>query len=307
MKNEPILVLLAAGMGSRYGGLKQIDPVGPNGEILMDYSLYDAREAGFKRVIFIIKKQDEEAFDEAIGNRIKKYFEVRYAYQDLDDLPEGYENPEGREKPWGTSHAVLAARDLIDAPFCVLNADDYYGREAFEMIYKVLTEYEEKDTPEYTMIAYQLMKTLSDHGHVARGVCKVDDDGYLKEIVERTKIIKTEDGASFSEDDGETWEPLDPDSIVSMNFWGFGPSLIDFLKEGFPPFLDKALRENPMKAEYLLPTSVGNLMEAGKVVVKTMACPEKWYGVTYKQDKPVVVEAIQKMIDAGKYPSPLWE
>lgn len=309
MPKQAILVILAAGMGSRYGGLKQIDPVGPKGELVIDYSLYDAYQAGFRRVIFIIKKEIEEDFKDKIGKRMEDYFSVQYAYQSLDDLPSGYENPVGRSKPWGTSHALLAARDMIDSPFCVINADDYYGRKAFSLVHEELINmasqsHEEK--PHYIMVGYDLMKTLSKYGHVARGICDVDRQGHLLNIVERTKIIEKNNLAFFTEDD-QSWQQLSDETTVSMNFWGFDPSLIGFLKAGFPAFLDKALEENPLQAEYLLPTSVGDLIKAGQVAVKVLRSPDQWYGVTYQDDKPQVEAAIRQMVADGKYQSPLWE
>ncbi|MDI9491193.1 MAG: nucleotidyltransferase [Clostridiaceae bacterium] len=307
MSNQPILVILAAGMGSRFGGLKQIEPIGPSGEIIMDYSLFDAYKAGFRRVVFIIKKEIEQEFDQIIGKRIAKYFDLRYAFQDINDLPAGYQNPEGRIKPWGTSHALLAARDQIDAPFCVINADDYYGREAFRLVYDFLNEIK-PDNPkhQYLMVGYELMKTLSKHGHVARGICEVDSENKLKHIVERTKIIER-DGSAFMTEDGENWEQLPQDSTVSMNFWGFDLSLIDFLKVQFPSFLDQALIADPQKAEFLLPTSVAELIKDDKVEVVVKTSSDQWHGVTYKEDKPQVEQEIINLIDKGMYTSPLWE
>ncbi|NLZ71878.1 MAG: NTP transferase domain-containing protein [Clostridiaceae bacterium] len=306
---QPILVILAAGMGSRYGGLKQMDPIGPNGELIIDYSLHDAYQAGFRRVVFIIKEEIEADFKEIIGNRMSDYFEVQYAYQNIHDLPEPFKNPEERIKPWGTSHALLAASDLIDAPFCVINADDFYGKQAYQIVYQELQKMIDqpaKKKPQYIMIGYQLMKTLSKFGHVARGICEVDSSGRLKHIVERTKIIEKDNLAFYTEDD-ETWHQLSDDTIVSMNFWGFDPSLIDFLKAEFPSFLEQAMVENPLKGEFLLPNSVGNLIDEDKadVLVKTSA--DQWYGVTYQKDKPQVEKEIVSLIEAGKYNSPLWE
>ncbi|NLJ70564.1 MAG: nucleotidyltransferase [Clostridiaceae bacterium] len=310
MSNQPILVILAAGMGSRYGGLKQIEPIGPNGEIIMDYSLYDAYQAGFRRVVFVIKKEFEQEFDEIIGKRISRYFSVQYAFQDINDLPYGYNNPEERVKPWGTSHALLAARDIIDAPFCVINADDYYGREAFQIVYDFLTEIEEKSAEsksQYLMVGYKLMKTLSKYGHVSRGICEVDLQDKLIHIVERKKIVERDNKAFMTEDDGQTWEEIPHQSTVSMNFWGFDISLIDYLKAQFPTFLDQALVENPLKAEFLLPTSIAELISAGTVEVVVKTSHDQWHGVTYKEDKPQVEQEIQKLIDSDVYSSPLWE
>ncbi|MGB4609521.1 MAG: sugar phosphate nucleotidyltransferase [Saccharofermentanales bacterium] len=310
MLKQPILVILAAGIGSRFGGLKQIEPVGPNGEIIIDYSLYDAYQAGFRRVVFIIKKEIEQEFDEIIGKRITQYYSVQYAFQDVNDLPAGYHNPQTREKPWGTSHALLAARDIIDAPFCVINADDYYGREAFKIVFDFLVKLEEKPVgskPQYLMVGYELMKTLSKHGHVARGICEVDSQNKLIYIVERTKIVERDNRAFMTEDDGQTWEEIPRNSTASMNFWGFDVSLINYLKAQFPPFLDQALPENPLKAEFLLPTSIAELIIDDKVEVVVKTSPDQWHGVTYKEDKPQVEHEIRKLIDRGVYSSPLWE
>lgn len=308
MKKEPILVILAAGMGSRYGGLKQIDPLGPNGEVVIDYSLFDAYEAGFRRVVFIIKKEFEEDFKEVIGNKIEKHFEVQYAFQNIEDLPEGFRNPEDRVKPWGTGHALLAAKHMIDAPFCVINADDFYGKEAYRIVYQELLNMQEtdKETPEYLMIGYQLMKTLSKHGHVARGICDLNAQQHLTGIIERTKIIEKDHLAFFTEDE-ETWKQLPEDTTVSMNFWGFDVSVLDFMEERFPAFLEVAMQENPLKAEYLLPNIIGELIKEKKIEVAVKTSHDQWYGVTYKDDKPQVQKAIQNMIDEGVYQSPLWE
>lgn len=309
MSNQPILVILAAGMGSRYGGLKQIEPIGPNNEIIMDYSLYDAYRAGFRRVIFIIKDEFKEEFDQAIGKRISKYFTVEYAFQEITDLPDNYSQPKERIKPWGTSHALLAARDLIDAPFCVINADDYYGSNAFEIVYNFLTNSENRPNnskPQYIMVGYQLMKTLSKHGHVARGICEIDSNSKLIHIVERTKIIER-DGQAYMTEDDTNWEELPTDSTVSMNFWGFDHSLIGYLKEQFPLFLDQALIDDPLKAEFLLPSSVAELISEDKVQVTVKTSSDQWHGVTYKEDKPKVEEEISKLVDKGIYSSPLWE
>ncbi|NLJ95094.1 MAG: nucleotidyltransferase [Clostridiaceae bacterium] len=305
---QPILVILAAGMGSRYGGLKQIDPIGPNGEIIMDFSLFDAYKAGFRRVIFIIKEEIETEFKEIIGNRISDYFEVQYAFQNVEDLPAPFKNPKDRIKPWGTSHALLSAADLIDAPFCVINADDFYGKKAYKIVYDELQNMitnPAKDKPEYVMIGYELMKTLSKHGHVARGICDVNSAGYLNHIVERTKIIEKDNLAFYTEDES-TWHQLPEETVVSMNFWGFDTSLIDYLKAEFPKFLDNAMEENPLKAEFLLPNSVGNLIDASEVNVKVKTSPDQWYGVTYQEDKPQVEKEIASMIETGEYKSPLW-
>ena len=247
MSKKPVLVVMAAGMGSRYGGLKQIDPVGSHGEAILDYSVYDAHEAGFETVVIIIKEAIRKDFMETVGARLAKApVEIRYAYQELNMLPEGYSVPAERTKPWGTCHAVLCAKDAIDgAPFAVINADDYYGKSAFRTIYQALENAKDGEKFDYCMIGYELCKTVSDHGTVARGVCEMDDKGYLQKVVERTKIAKTPDGIRFTEDDGASWTDLTPDTLVSMNMWGFTPSFLEELAAGFPAFLDKALVENP--------------------------------------------------------------
>ena len=306
MQKKPILVVLAAGMGSRYGGLKQIDPVGPSGEVIMDYSLYDAKRAGFETVVFIIKHEIEEAFKETVGQRAEKFMEVRYAYQQLDDLPEGCTLPEGREKPLGTGHAILAARDVLDAPFAVINADDYYGPSAFKTIYDYLAS-DGCGVGKYGMVAYRLDSTVTEHGTVARGLCQVDENGHLVNVVERTKIGTYEGGIHFTEDDGATWTDVPGDTIVSMNLWGFTESFVGEAKARFAKFLDKALVENPLKGEYFLPSVVSELIGEGKARVKVLHSTDKWYGVTYKEDKPVVVQAIADKTAAGVYPEKLWE
>ena len=320
---KPVLVIMAAGMGSRYGGLKQIDPVDDKGHIIMDFSIYDARRAGFEEVIFIIKKENEQLFREAIGDRISKTMKVHYVFQEIQDLPDGFKVPEGRMKPWGTGHAVLSARDVIHGPFAVINADDYYGPEAFRLIYDFLTvsnsctekagdrnhgalEERKQDActgqpQEYVMAGYLLKNTLTDHGSVARGVCSTDDSGNLLSIVERTKIIRTKDGAAYTEDDGKTWIPVSADSVVSMNMWGFPESFLEELKERFPVFLKKELAENPMKCEFYLPFAVNDVMEEGKARVKVLTVHDVWHGVTYAEDKQEVVDAMRELKDAGVY------
>lgn len=299
--SKPVLVIMAAGMGSRYGGLKQIDTIDAQGHIIMDFSIYDAKLAGFEKVVFIIKKENLEVFKEVIGNRVAEKMEVSYVFQELTNLPEGYALPEGRVKPWGTGHAVLSAIDAIDGPFAVINADDYYGREAFAKIYDFLATHEDDDKYRYAMVGYVLENTLTDHGHVARGVCVTDENNYLTGINERTKIAKRDGGAAYTEDD-ETWVPLPLDCTVSMNMWGFSKSLLEELNAQFPAFLEEGLKTNPMKCEFFLPTVVNNLIDADRATVTVLTSADKWYGVTYKEDKEVVVEAIRKMEESGKYP-----
>ena len=305
---KPTLFLLAAGMGSRYGGLKQIDPVGNHGQLIIDYSIYDARRAGFETVVFVIKHEIEEAFREAIGSRMEKVINVKYAYQELSDLPEGYSVPEGRVKPWGTCHAILAARKVVDGPLAVVNADDYYGPEAFKTIYDYLsTHADSEDCYEYCMVGYLLGNTVTEHGHVARGVCVEDENNYLATVTERTHIEKDGENARFTEDGGETWEALPGDTIVSMNLWGLSRSFMAEAEARFSAFLDKALVEPPLKGEYFLPSVISSLIEEGKARAKVLRSADKWYGVTYQADKPVVVAAIAEKTAAGVYPDKLWE
>ena len=308
MSKKPVLVVMAAGMGSRYGGLKQIDSVGSHGEAILDYSVYDAHEAGFETVVIIIKEAIRKDFMETVGARLAKApVEIRYAYQELNMLPEGYSVPAERTKPWGTCHAVLCAKDAIDgAPFAVINADDYYGKSAFRTIYQALENSKDGEKFDYCMIGYELCKTVSDHGTVARGVCEMDDKGYLQKVVERTKIAKFEDGIRFTEDDGASWTDLTPDTLVSMNMWGFTPSFLEELAAGFPAFLDKALVENPAKGEYFLPFVVEALLRSGKASVKVLPSQDQWFGVTYAADKPLVVAALRKKAEDGLYPDGLW-
>lgn len=305
--NKPVLVIMAAGMGSRYGGLKQIDPVDDEGHIIMDFSMFDAKRAGFEKVIFIIKKENEADFKEAVGDRMAKYMDVSYAFQELSNIPEGYEVPEGRVKPWGTAHAVYSAFDQIDGPFAVINADDYYGSEAFQLIYDYLSTHKDDDKYRYTMVGYELGNTVTDNGHVARGVCSMNEKGELIAIHERTRIEKRDGGIAFTEDDGNTWNFVPADTTVSMNMWGFSKSILDEIKKGFSAFLDEGLKTNPMKCEYFLPTVVSNLLGEDRATVAVLKSADKWYGVTYKEDKPVVVAAIQKMKEEGRYPKHLWE
>ena len=307
MAKKPVLVVMAAGMGSRYGGLKQIDPVGSQGEAILDYSLYDAHEAGFETAVIIIKKAIEKDFMDTVGARLKKCpMEIRYAYQEhYKELPEGFEIPAERTKPWGTSHAVLCAKNEIgDAPFVVLNADDYYGKSAFKVAYDALMEAQEGSN--YFMVGYQLGNTVTDNGSVARGVCQTNEEGYLTAIVERTRIEKYEGGIRFTED-GENWEDLAFDTPVSMNMWGYTTEFLKEVEARFPKFLEEDVPKNPAKAEFFLPMTVGALLKEGKATVKVLRTPDKWYGVTYAADKPQVVAALKEMTEAGKYPDGLWK
>ena len=294
---KPVLVIMAAGMGSRYGGLKQIDPIDEQGHIIMDFSIYDALAAGFEKVVFIIKKANEEAFKECIGNRMSDKIKVEYVYQELEKLPEGFSVPEGREKPFGTGHAILCCKDVLDGPFAVINADDYYGREAFELIYNYLAAHQDDEKYRYTMVGYLLANTVTDNGHVARGICEMNKEGELVGITERTKIEKRDGGIAFTEDDGETWTPVASDTTVSMNMWGFTHSILKEIRDRFPAFLDQGIKSNPMKCEYFLPAVVSDLLGEGRATV----------AVIKSADKPVVVAAIQKMKEEGLYPEHLWE
>ena len=304
---KPVLVIMAAGMGSRYGGLKQIDPVDNEGHIIMDFSIYDAKRAGFEKVVFIIKKAIEKEFKAGIGDRISQYMDVEYVYQELDTLPEGFEVPEGRVKPFGTGHAILSCKDVVDGPFVVINADDYYGVHAFQEIYNYLTENEDDEKYHYAMVGYILSNTLTENGYVSRGICEMDKDAFLTGITERTHIEQRDMGVQFTEDDGQTWEDIAADSIVSMNMFGFTASMLKELECRFPEFLEKGLKENPMKCEYFLPSVVSDLIEEDKADVKVLRSEDRWYGITYKEDKEAVVSAVQKLKDTGVYPQHLWE
>ena len=298
------LVIMAAGIGSRFGGgIKQLEKMGPNGEIIMDYSIYDARKAGFNKVVFIIRKDIEADFKEIVGDRIASIMDVEYVYQDINSLPAGYSVPQGRTKPWGTGQAVLMCKDVVKEPFAVINADDFYGQEAFRKIYEFLINNKDENT--YGMIGYKLSNTLSENGHVARGVCKVKS-GYLEEVVERTKIIKKGEAAFYTEDD-ENWAELDYNSTVSMNMWAFNTNIFEELEVGFKKFLDTEVKLNPKKSEYFIPSVVSNLLSENRISVKVMESGDKWYGVTYKEDKYIVRCAIENLIKEGVYHKNLWE
>ena len=303
--SDPTLLVLAAGIGSRYGGLKQADPVGPNGELIIHYSVYDALRAGFGKVVFLIRRDIEEAFRERVGHDVERQVDVTYAFQELGNLPPGFAIPEGRVKPWGTGHAVLCCRDAVTTNFAAINADDFYGAES----YRVLAGYlkSAQDTAgahQYSMVGYVLSNTLSEHGHVARGVCQVGPDGYLQAIKERLHIEPFADGVKFQEEDG-SWTPVSAESVVSMNMWGFTPSFFDELAAHFPRFLAQSAA-NPLKAEFLLPDIVGELVQEGHTRVKVLPTPERWFGVTYQADRPRVQVAVRDLIAQGKYPSRLW-
>ena len=296
------LVVLAAGIGSRYGGLKQIEAVGPHGAIVIEYSVYDAIRAGFDRVVCVIRHDIEKDFRAIVTSRFEKQIPVDYVFQDMEDLPAGFSLPAGRKKPWGTGHAVLACRDVVKAPFAVINADDFYGRRSYEALGQFLKGVK-PDAGDNSMVGFTLRNTLSEHGHVARGVCEVDKQGLLKRVVERTNIEKTGSGAKFAEAGG-SWTPLTGDEVVSMNMWGLTPALFGHLKREFPEFLAKN-GTNP-KAEFFLPTVVDQLVNQGKASVKVLSTPEHWFGVTYPQDKAVVVAGVRALVDKGLYPEKLW-
>lgn len=291
MSKNATLVVMAAGMGSRFGGLKQMEPISADGRVLLDFSVYDAKKAGFTKIVFVIKEAIAEDFINIVGKRIEKMIDVEYVYQELYKLPEGFICPETREKPWGTAHAILCCKDAINEPFAVVNADDYYGRGAFEKIYNELVNNED----DYCMAGFRLKNTLTENGTVARGVCVVKDD-CLESVTERTKI---NNDCQFTEDDGATWTQLEPDTLVSMNLWGFRPDLFDYIEKGFKEFLEENINEP--KKEYYLPLIVTELIETNTKKVKVLAAEDKWYGVTYKEDKPGVVAAIEDMIAKGYY------
>lgn len=304
MMNKPVLVVLAAGMGSRYGGLKQIDALGGNGEAILDYSIYDAYQAGFRTAVILIKEAIREDFMATVGKRLASSpMEIRYAYQELNKLPAGYSVPEGRVKPFGTGHAIICAGEEVgNAPFVVINADDFYGRVAFQKMYEFLSG--ATDPYGYCMVGYELGKTVTDNGSVARGVCCTDAEGNLTTITERTRIEKYPGGIHFTED-GETWTDLPADTTVSMNFMGFMPSFLEEATELFPKALDEILAKNPLKGEYFLPAIVQQMLTEGRATMKVLTSPDKWYGVTYAADKPVVVAALKKMTEDGIYPEKL--
>lgn len=302
--NKPVLVVLAAGMGSRYGGLKQIDALGGNGEAILDYSIYDAYQAGFRTAVILIKEAIREDFMATVGKRLASSpMEIRYAYQELNKLPAGYSVPEGRVKPFGTGHAIICAGEEVgNAPFVVINADDFYGRAAYQKMYDFLSN--ATDPYGYCMVGYELGKTVTDNGSVARGVCSTDAQGNLTTITERTRIEKYPGGIHFTED-GETWTDLPADTTVSMNFMGFMPSFLEEATELFPKALDEILAKNPLKGEYFLPAIVQQMLTEGRATMKVLTSPDKWYGVTYAADKPVVVAALKKMTEDGIYPEKL--
>lgn len=290
MAKDITLVVMAAGMGSRFGGLKQIEPIGKNGEVLLDFSVYDAVKAGFTKVVFVIKHAIEDDFKAMVGKRIAKRVKVEYVFQETDALPEGYTCPDDRTKPWGTAHAILCCKDVVKEPFAVVNADDFYGRSAFIKMAQFL----KSDTADYCMVGFRLQNTLTENGYVSRGVCETEN-GELRSVTERTKISD----CKYTEDDGKSWTALDPQTVVSMNLWGFRPDIFGYIEDGFKVFLNE--RINEPKSEYYLPSVVSSLIESGEKSVKVLVAEDKWYGVTYKEDKQNVVDAVEKMVNGGLY------
>ncbi len=313
MNKEPTLVVLAAGMGSRYGGLKQMDPVDPEGHTILDYSVYDAVRAGFKKVVFIIKHAIEEDFVSMVGKKMEPFVDVNYVFQELDCLPEGFEIPEGRVKPFGTGHAVLCAKDVVDGPFAVINADDYYGPKAFAVLYDYLTTHQDDDKGRYVMVGFHIENTITENGHVSRGVCETDEDHFLTDITERTRIEKREGKAAYTLDDGASWTVIPDGTPVSMNCWGFTPGFLKELEERFPVFLQERLDKDPLKCEYFLPSVVDELIREGKATVEVRESEDKWYGVTYQEDRESVREALSSMKSEDQekgdhlYPKYLWK
>lgn len=307
---EPVLVILAAGMGSRYSkqaGLKQVDSVGPYGEKIIDYSLYDAGQAGFRKAVFVIKKEHLPIFQETVFPKVEKYMDVGYVFQEQDDIPAGFSVPEGRVKPWGTGHAALAAaRTLGDAPYAVINADDFYGREGYRKLYGFLKNAQDGEKSVFAMVGYYLKNTVTENGSVNRGVCEVEN-GCLTEVTERIDIEQRPDGIAFPENGGQSWTYLPEDTVVSMNFWGFTPSFTTALEEAFIRLFREDIPCDPLKAELFLPLVVNDLLKEGKAQVEVLSSDDKWYGVTYHEDKQAVMDAVSFMTDQGIYPSPLWK
>ena len=303
--SDPDLIVMAAGIGSRYGGLKQIEPIGPGGEIILDYSIYDARRAGFGKIVFVINKEIEQAFQARIDQTIGQHCEIAYVFQELEKLPQGIEVPHGRQKPWGTAHAVLSCQYLVNSPFAVINADDFYGQTSFQALGAYLRSAQDKDDVyDFCLVGYNLKNTLTDHGYVARGVCTVDTAGYLEEVRERTRIEKFNEEVKYTEN-GETWIDIAGDSLVSMNMWGFTPVMFDELDGRFSNFLNEH-RDNLINAEFFLPDVVNQLLEEKKAMVKVLQTQEQWFGVTYKDDKSRVKNAVRELIQQGIYPDSLW-
>jgi NDP-sugar pyrophosphorylase family protein len=304
-QKKPTLIIMAAGMGSRFGGLKQITPVGPSGEMIIDYSIYDAIAAGFEKIVFVIKHEIEDTFKQHIGDRIARQIPVEYVYQELDNLPDGYTVPEGRVKPWGTGHAVLSCLGTVDGPFMVINADDYYGRECFKLLYDFMVTETSSDKLHIAMAGYVLENTLTENGYVSRGICSVDDGGYLTGLVERTHIEIRGDQSMFTEDDGKTWEVLPVGCAVSMNCWAFPAEALPRFEDKFRNFLDDS-HTNPLKSEFYLPFAVDAMVANGEADVQVLHTRDKWYGMTYAEDHQKVIDALQTLINNGAYPERLW-
>ena len=305
-EQKPTLLIMAAGMGSRFGGLKQITPVGPNGEMIIDYSIYDAVRAGFGKVVFVIKKEIEQAFRANIGDRVAQRIPVEYVYQELDKLPEGYAVPEGRVKPWGTGHAVLCSLPKLDGPFMVINADDFYGHDSYRLMAEFLSRPAAGDKHHLAMAGYVLDNTLTDNGYVSRGICTVDEHGYLTDLTERTHIERRDGQAMYTEDDGASWHALPNDCPVSMNCWGFPAGAAASFEASFRAFLDQPGKD-PLKAEFYLPSAVDAMVDSGAADVQVLRTTDRWYGMTYTADREQVTAAIRGLVDAGQYPEKLWE
>lgn len=301
--DKPVLIIMAAGMGSRYGGLKQMDPVDEYGHMLMDYSVYDAKRAGFSRVIIVIKPEMEALFEEKIGSRLRKHIAIDYAYQVLENLPEGFSVPEGRTKPWGTAHAVLSCKQLVHGPFCVINADDYYGEHPFRTIYEFLDQ--DTDPTHHAMVGFRIENTLTENGYVSRGVCSINEMSHMTGIKECLHIVPAEGGALYNENNTSQFIP--DGTIVSMNFWGFQYSMMNEIETRFSGYLSENLPVNPLKCEYFLPLIPNALIQENKAAVTVLPTDERWYGVTYHEDKEGVVAALKNMRQNGKYPLKLWE
>lgn len=302
---KPVLIILAAGLGSRYGGLKQMDPIDAQGHKIIDFSVYDAVRAGFEKIIFIIKKDNEADFRACVGDRISRFVEVEYVYQEITNVPQGFRIPEGRQKPWGTAHAVFCCKDVVNGPFAVINADDFYGRDGFEALYEYLTTHCDDEKYRYAMVGYELGNTLTENGSVARGCCEADGKGFLASITERTRIIRTAQGAAYTED-GETFYPIPVETPVSINLWGFTRSFLNELEQSIAVFFKEDVPKNPMKAECFLPFEVDKLLQDGKATVKMLPSKDQWFGVTYKEDKPFVEQSVADLKRKGVYPEILW-
>ena len=303
---KPALIIMAAGMGSRFGGLKQVTPLGPSGELIIDYSIHDAMAAGFERIVFVIKHEIEDVFKELIGNRIEKIVKTDYVFQELNELPEGYSIPEGRVKPYGTAHAVWCCRDVVKGPFMVINSDDYYGKDCFKLIYDFITKPVNDGIKHLAMAGYILENTLTENGTVSRGVCEIDENYKVKELVERTKIAIIDDKAMYTEDDGKTWTELDRKSYVSMNCWGYPAGIFGEFDKELRTFLD-GISSNPLKGEFYLPMMADKMTKDGIADITVLPVADKWFGVTYAEDKPKVMAALKDLADKGVYAQRLWD